>query len=138
MNNIPNRFYRVSVKALILNETRDKFLVCKEENGIWELPGGGLDWGKKPQEELVREVAEEMGLKVTRVADDPSYFIADQAIDGTIWFVNVVYETEVEHLDFTASDECVDIMFVDKTNLGDIKPFPSVVKLVDMFDPGKH
>lgn len=43
MAEIRNRFYRVSVKALILNETRDKFLLCKQGNGVWDLPGGGLD-----------------------------------------------------------------------------------------------
>ena len=52
MNKIPECFYRVSVKALVLNETRDKFLICEEESGVWELPGGGLDWGATPQEDL--------------------------------------------------------------------------------------
>jgi len=31
MIEIPECYYRVSVKALILNETRDKFLICEEE-----------------------------------------------------------------------------------------------------------
>jgi len=43
MNNIPDRFYRVSIKALVLNKEGDKFLICKKESGLWEFPGGGLD-----------------------------------------------------------------------------------------------
>jgi len=60
MTEIPNCFYRVSVKALILNETIDKFLISEKESGVWELPGGGLDWGASPQEDLPREIMEEM------------------------------------------------------------------------------
>ena len=40
---IPECFYRISVKALVLNEARDRFLITQEEDGRWELPGGGLD-----------------------------------------------------------------------------------------------
>jgi 8-oxo-dGTP diphosphatase len=41
---LPGCYYRISVKALILDETRTKFLVVQELDGRWELPGGGLDW----------------------------------------------------------------------------------------------
>lgn len=41
--NIPNCFYRVSVKALITNN-EGKFLLIRENVGKWELPGGGLDF----------------------------------------------------------------------------------------------
>lgn len=37
-NNISPCFYRISIKALILNEEK-KFLLVKNENGIWEYPG---------------------------------------------------------------------------------------------------
>ena len=67
-------FLRVSVKALILNEDRDKFLICKKENGVWELPGGGLDWDAEIKAELAREIQEEMGLETTWVGDSPLYF----------------------------------------------------------------
>lgn len=44
---IPKCFYRVSIKALILDETKTRFLVTQKENGEWELPGGGLEWGRE-------------------------------------------------------------------------------------------
>jgi 8-oxo-dGTP diphosphatase len=37
--NIPPCFYRLSVKALIHDE-QGRFLLVKEENNLWELPGG--------------------------------------------------------------------------------------------------
>jgi len=138
MNEIPNCFYRVSVKALILNDTRDKFLICEEENGVWELPGGGLDWGMTPQEDLPREIGEEMGITVTRVADNPSYFLSDQRGDTKQWFANVVYETELEHFNFTPSDECINTKFVNKDDIQDMNVFSNVRKLAEMFKPENH
>jgi ADP-ribose pyrophosphatase YjhB (NUDIX family) len=75
MNEIPNCFYRVSVKALVLNESNDKFLIAKESTDEWELLGGGLEWGVSPQEDLKREIKEETGLEVTWVSQSPNIFL---------------------------------------------------------------
>ncbi len=131
---IRNNFYRVSIKALVLSEERDKFLIVKESDGRWELPGGGLDWGVTPQEDLRRELREEMGLEATWIADNPSYFITGQNHDKTIWVANVLYETELESFDFTPSDECTEILFVDKHDIKDMKVFPTITQLAEMFD----
>lgn len=138
MNEIPNCFYRVSVKALVLNETRDKFLICEEESGVWELPGGGLDWGMTPQEDLPREIQEEMGITVTKIAKNPSYFVTDQTLNRKAWVVNVLYETELENLNFTPSNECVNVKFVNKEDVKEMNVFPTVRQLADMFDPKNH
>lgn len=106
---IKNGYYRLSVKALILDETRTKFLLVQEDNGKWELPGGGLDWGEKPQAGIRREIQEEMGLVATYVADQPSYLTtAARDSDGT-WTANVLYETTLEHLNFIPSSECLSL-----------------------------
>ncbi len=138
MSTVPDCYYRVSVKALILNETRDKFLICEEESGVWELPGGGLEWGATPQEDLPREIQEEMGLTVTKVADHPAYFITAQTLNRGVWIVNILYEAEVEHLNFTPSDECVNLAFVSKDDIQEMKVFPTIKKLAEMFDPARH
>ncbi len=79
-----------------------------------------------------------MGITVTHVAENPSYFITDQNMDKTLWIANVVYETTLENLNFTPSDECVHIKFVDKYDIQNMNVFPSVQKIADMFKPENH
>ncbi len=124
---------------MILNETRDKFLIAKEANGTWELPGGSFEWGTTPSDDLKREIREEMGLEVISVARTPSYFLYGETIfDPKIWIAQVVFEAKLASLDFTPSDECTEVRFVDKDDLKDIKAFPQVVDLGNLFDPKNH
>ena len=138
MHQIPERFYRVSVKALILNETRDKFLICKEDNGKWELPGGGLDWDENHKDCLSREIMEEMGLEVTWIADNPSYFFTFAFERHPGRGANVIYEATVKDLNFTPSDECVEIAFIDINSAEDKKLFSVVRQLLRSFDHLNH
>lgn len=139
MSEIPDCFYRVSIKALVLNETKDKFLLCKEADGRWELPGGGLDWGMTPQEDLPRELMEEMGLKATWIADHPCYFLTGESTHGpVIPIANVLYETKLEHLNFTPSDECMEIRFVNNEDIQLMNTFLGPQKLAKMFNPENH
>lgn len=140
---IPNCFYRVSIKALVLDESRTKFLVVQEENGLWELPGGGLDWGTSPQEDLRREIKEEMGLEVAWIAPQPSYLLVGKSyrwdVGEDIWKANVVYEAKLEHLNFTPSDECVAIKFVTSQEAQDLTPqYGNIAELGRQFDPARH
>lgn len=134
MDTIPNRFYRVSIKALILNETRDKFLLSKEHDGRWELPGGGLDWGEAPEVCLRREIHEEMGLEVTWMADTPAYFFTGQSTNyPEVKIANVLYEVTLEHLNFTPSDECQEVRFVSPQEVLEMNTFDGPKKLAALF-----
>lgn len=61
---IPHRVV-VSCKAIILHN--DKVLIIKQFHkgqSYWDLPGGKMEYGEKPEETVVREVKEETGLDV--------------------------------------------------------------------------
>lgn len=140
---IPPCFYRISSKALIFNETRDKFIITKDvkvdPDGMWDVPGGGLEWGEGPQAGLAREITEEMSLETTWIADHPAYFVTHtSAMNPSMWICNVLYETTIANLDFTPTDECTAIDWVGKDNAEQFQLFEIVAKLVEQFDPAQH
>jgi len=134
---IPDNFYRVSMKALILDEERKKFLITLEDNGFWELPGGGLDYGESASECITRELKEEMGIVVTEVNPFPSYYLVGKNMKEK-WTLNLVFETKVKDLNFTPSDECREIKFVSPEDVKAINAFRTVKELGEQFDFAKH
>jgi len=143
MNEIPKCFYRISSVALVLNETRDKFLIIKDDKGWWGLPGGGLDWGTDPQDDIPREIEEEMSLDVIHVAKYPSYFFTNSKprksnLELSIWYAYIVYEVSLNNLDFSPSDECVAIDFVNIDSLPKEKVHNQVIDLAEAFDSKNH
>jgi ADP-ribose pyrophosphatase YjhB (NUDIX family) len=137
MDNIPKTYYRVSIKGLILDETRTKFAIVLEDNGWWELPGGGMDWPERPEECLRREIQEEMGLEVNEINPQPSYFLVGENMKG-VRSINVVYEIKVKDLNFTKSEECLEMKFVSPEEVKTMHAFRNVKELAEMFDSAKH
>lgn len=58
----------IGVYGFILNNNNELLIVQRAAHdsypGMWEMPGGGLDYGESPKEGIEREVFEETGLKV--------------------------------------------------------------------------
>lgn len=136
---IPNCFYRISIKALVLDE-QGRVMLVREDNDKWELPGGGLDHGEDVHTGLIREIKEEMGLEVTYMAQTPSYFFTFRAdIGERQWMSNVVYEVKLKDLNFTPSDECQEIRFVTKEEAKALNLFPNIREFIENnFDLKNH
>src|SRR5690349_2766121 len=62
----PENYYRVSLKALIFDD-QGRLLVGRHASGEYAMPGGGWDKGEDYETCIKREVAEELGGKVTSV-----------------------------------------------------------------------
>jgi len=129
---IPNNFYRTSIKALILDKNR-RFLLCKEEDGRWDFPGGGMHFGENYKETLKRELFEETGLTVTKVGERPKYFLAFKNTRNH-WVTNIFFETEVKNLEITNSNECVEVRFFNKDEALKEKVFSNIIEFVEMFE----
>jgi len=136
LKNIPSCFYRISVKGLILNEKKE-FLLTKQKNDRWDLPGGGLDFGEAHSEGLAREIQEEMGLETTFIAQNPSYFITTPNQDMT-WFANVIYLCKVKDLNFKSSWECQEIRFFNIEEAKKVDIISNVEEFIKLYDPSKH
>ncbi|PKB84258.1 MAG: NUDIX hydrolase [SAR202 cluster bacterium Io17-Chloro-G9] len=56
---------RPGASALIFDQGRERVLLTRRvDNGLWCLPGGGMDAGESAEETCIRETLEETGLKV--------------------------------------------------------------------------
>jgi 8-oxo-dGTP diphosphatase len=67
------------VVAAALIDSDDRVLIAQRPEGkhlagLWEFPGGKLDAGERPEEALIRELAEELGIVVKEACLAPLTF----------------------------------------------------------------
>ena len=135
--NAPDCYYRVSVKALVLNDKK-QFLLFKEHDDIWDLPGGGLEFNEDPTEALKREIAEESGLTLINIAKNPSYFVSSQRDGYSTYLANIIYSAKLYDYNFKPSQECVEIGFFDTNSIKNTKVYSSVTKFAKIYDKSRH
>lgn len=133
---IPTCFYRVSVKALIIDDEW-RFLLSKEKNWVWDLPGGWLDEWESISDGLKREIKEEMWLDVNNHESQPSYFFKFTGKNGKEK-INVLYLTSVKNFIFTPSDECMEIRFFHPEDIENIAVFPNILEFLKHYNPDNH
>ena len=54
----------VSAKGVLIN-SEGRVLLLKNERNMWELPGGRIEQGEQPEQALIREIDEEIGITVS-------------------------------------------------------------------------
>jgi 8-oxo-dGTP pyrophosphatase MutT (NUDIX family) len=54
--------FRVSLKAVVINDDGEVLIVKEAGRDWWDIPGGGLDHGESIKEALIRELHEEVGF----------------------------------------------------------------------------
>lgn len=135
-NIVPPCFYRLSVKALI-HDDEWRFLLVKEDNWLWELPWWGIDHGENLQKCLKREIQEEMWLEAVTIDIKPSYFFTST---NRKWFpiANVLFETTLKNLDFTPSEECVEIWFFTLEEARKLETYPNIQEFLKLYNPTNH
>jgi 8-oxo-dGTP diphosphatase len=74
--------WRPSTYGIVIKD--DKILLSRQFGDKFDLPGGGLDLGELPKEGVVREVAEETGIRVKNpklLGVENSFFQSSHAED---------------------------------------------------------
>ena len=71
----------IDAMGLVLMQRRP---VGKAHAGLWEFPGGKVEPHEAPEDALLREVTEELGIKVERTALVPLTFASDPALPATL------------------------------------------------------
>jgi 8-oxo-dGTP diphosphatase len=110
------RGFHVTIKGLCFDD-RARVLLLREASGVWDLPGGRLEHGETFHSALRRECQEEMALACEILDTAPHWAWSAPHSDGH-WKVVLCFRIALPHLNFTASDECVEIEFFDAVRFG--------------------
>lgn len=130
-------FYRISVKAIVVDE-QGRFMLAQEEDGWWDMIGGGLEHGEDARAALVREIQEETGLAILSVSEQPVYFITGPRRNHPTYVANVIYEVTLSSFDFVPSGECQKLEFFTPDEARKLQLFPTVKNFVEIYDPQLH
>jgi len=111
----PKKLFSVSVKALIVDD-EGKFLMVKENNGVWDLPGGRLENGENIVDALKRECLEEIGVEVDVLDKIPAAAVSAQHRAGD-WFLMLGYTVKPLSLDFKKTPEAEEFAYCSIADL---------------------
>lgn len=126
-NSYPPCFYRVSTKALIYKD--NKVLLIKEDNGMWELPGGGLEVNESFTDGIKRELEEEIGVKAIDIPNQPT-FIWKLIDKNGVPKIMMAFKVEVDSFDFKGkAEESVGFGFFTKEEIEKMNLHPNIMEL---------
>jgi len=121
--------FHVTIKGLVFD--RDgAVLLLHEQSGAFDLPGGRLEHGESFAECLERECREEMGV-ACRVLDRLPRFAWTAVDKNGIWRLVLCFAIDLEHFQFTHSEECVGHEFVAQRDLGSRPISPQIRPLAE-------
>jgi 8-oxo-dGTP diphosphatase len=58
----------LEINAYLVLFHNDRVLLLKRPNGLWEFPGGSIEWGERPESCALRETKEETGLDAANIS----------------------------------------------------------------------
>jgi 8-oxo-dGTP diphosphatase len=124
------RAYEVSTKGLYQDES-GRILVIQDEDGRWELPGGGLDHGEDIVESLKRECLEELGVSC-EVVDAQPYKVWVGITEYNAPRLILLYRIKPLSFEFKNNPEAMEIKLITKEELKDLKLVPQLERIKEL------
>ncbi|MEK7629470.1 MAG: NUDIX hydrolase [Patescibacteria group bacterium] len=110
---------KTTVKGTLKRD--DKILFVKDTKGIWELPGGRIDFGENPEETLKREFKEELGWDNVKVGNTiNAWSFTSQKEDVDYQFIVLVYECFSEEKYIKYSDEHIEYKWIPISGVNEL------------------
>ena len=109
---------RRTTRTRILLNYGSKILVTKGwlSTGKWSLPGGGMHWGEKPAQAVLRELREETNIELTET--QLKYQGAKKQTKGLPFRYHLFSASVPKELDFKKQQfEIVDVQWLDRREL---------------------
>lgn len=105
--------FRMSLKAIVMNDNGDVLVVKETGRTWWDLPGGGMDHGESIKEAIARELAEEVNLSC-----DFSYSVVDVDEPAflehpNVWQVRLIFKVIPKSMSFSAGEDGDKIAFMN-------------------------
>lgn len=119
--------FHISVKGFI--SCKDKYLFIKKvsngskNQGFWELPGGGLNFGELPEDGLTREIREETGLNIAVLKPIITWSFLK---NNNKQVIGITYLCEAKNEKVTISEEHEDFAWVKKEDFDNIDLLPEL------------
>ncbi len=112
-------------------QERDKFIITQRLNNVplplqWEFPGGKLEQGESPEQCIMRELKEEIGVtvKVEKLVD-VCFYPYDHGDVVLIFYKCSIVEGTPEPI------ECKDVKFISATEFSDYKFPPADISVIN-------
>lgn len=120
-------------EVVMLLKNDDKYLLIRKEfypEGIYRLPGGGIDDGETPEEALHREVMEEFNREVSSLEYLGKYTYKLSDSETTIVFTSHCFLVEVpKEVDLKEDEEHAGYKWIG------LDEFPKYIKLIKTIPP---
>lgn len=131
----------VGASAAVTDGGGRVLLQRRADNGLWALPGGGMELDESLPGAVVREVREETGLDVEVTGlvgtyTDPRHVIAYPGGEVRRQF-NICFTARVTGGGLALSDESTDLRFVAREELDDLPIHPTQRLRLDHFFAGR-
>lgn len=109
--------FRVSIKALVVNDDGDILVVKESSRNWWDVPGGGMEHGETVKDAIRRELREEVSLR-----GDFEYEIISIEDPGLLqrlnaWQMRIVFVVKPKDATFAPGDDGDEILFINPEEL---------------------